>query len=772
MVPAPPRPARLVMPGRPDTELVRTRVWELPVRVAHWLIVAAIAILATTGLFIHRPYLPAAGWNSFLMAWARFAHILTGFVLIAALVLRTYWFFKGNLWARWSAYVPLRRDQWAGIGSMVEYYTFLRFTPVHRTGHNALAALTYLVIYILLFVEVFSGLALLARVAHSPGFDAMLGWLSTLAPAPYVREAHFFLTFAFLAFAIFHVYLSVLVGIEEQNGLMDSIFSGFKFVPLRELRAEVARVEGRPVYEKRHVALPERGPREPAAARPAPGPALLYHNWISYVGSVIAAIGLILFLVLFLYHVVGGGAEWNPYGDLVVFIGAPAVVVVGVVLILLGMYARWLQWRYRRPLSYPRYPRWDLNLPRDRKALLFFSLGGAGLLGLSLYAGINTYSYTDATLFCARTCHAMEPERTTHPIGPHANVDCSHCHVGPGATGWVNAKLRGLEELYAQVTNEYTRPIPTPLRYLRPVREGCERCHWPPTFFGGKARREIHFLSDEQNSRWELDLMVLVGSGRPDSPHPLGIHWHVVGKVEYVAADRQRQDVRWVRAVDPQTGVATVYTSGEVPKSPPPDVEMGTVANPLVMACIDCHNRPAHFLSPPTRMVDDALASKTIDPALPFVRREAVAVLSKRFSTREAAHQEIRRALGDFYSQQYPQVRAERGPAISKAVAAVQGIYDRSAFPALNARWDTYPNYVTHMNDRGCFRCHDGQHRSADGRTIRSECNSCHLILAQGPAGRMTTSVTPNGLEFQHPADIGDAWKETACSECHTGGSQ
>lgn len=768
----PARAPHTVLPGRPDTDLVRTRVWELPVRVAHWLMVPAIVVLAATGLFIHRPYLPPVGWHAFLMAWMRFAHIIAGFVLLAALVLRFYWFYRGNLWARWTAYVPLRADQWAGIGSMVEYYTFLRFTPVHRTGHNALAALTYLSLYVLLVVEAVCGLAMLVQIANSPGLNELLGWLPRLAPMEFVRVTHFALTFVFLAFAILHVYLSILVGIEEQNGLMDSIFSGYKFVPVRELREEVARVEGRRTYRKKPRPLPQGGAAGAPARGPAPGPVILFQNWLSAVGSLIAGLGLVLFLVLFLYHVVGGGAEWNPYGDLVVFIGAPAVVVIGVVLIVLGMYVTWLQWRHRKPLWFPRYPLWDLNLVRDRKALLAFTFGGVVLLGLTVYAGINTYNYTDATAFCGRLCHAMTLERVTHPLGPHANVECAQCHIGAGAAGWVSAKARGIEEAYAQLTNEYPRPIPTPLHYLRPVREGCERCHWPETLYGGAQRREIHFMSDEQNSQWIIDLMLLVGQANTGSQKPHGIHWHIVGKVEYVAADRQRQQIPWVRATDPETGAATVYTSGDVPAPSAPELEMGTTSSPLLLSCIDCHNRPAHFLPPPTRMVDAALAKGDLDPGLPFVRREAVAVLSKRFATSEAAHAEIDRAIKGFYAQQYPQVAASKAQTVARAVAAIETIYDRSAFPTLNARWDTYPNYQTHVYDRGCFRCHDGTHKSADGRTIRSDCGSCHLIGGQGPPGKMTSAVLPSGLEFQHPADIGDAWKTTGCFECHKGGSQ
>jgi hypothetical protein len=228
-----------------------------------------------------------------------------------------------------------------------------------------------------------------------------------------------------------------------------------------------------------------------------------------------------------------------------------------------------------------------------------------------------------------------------------------------------------------------------------------------------------------------------------------------------------------VRATDPRTGTATVYTSGSLPPTMPPGVETGSVANPLVMACINCHNKPAHFLAPPVSTVDDALAAARIDSSLPFVRREAVAVLSQRFPSTQAAREGIATHMRDFYTQQYPQVAGSRKPAIDRAIREIQAIFDRSMFPVMNARWDTYPNQQTHVNDRGCFRCHDGSHKSADGKTIRNDCNSCHVILRQGPAGKLMVASTPEGLPFQHPAaDIGDAWKATLCSDCHNGGSQ
>jgi Ni/Fe-hydrogenase 1 B-type cytochrome subunit len=44
--------------------------------------------------------------------------------------------------------------------------------------------------------------------------------------------------FAFFAFVIHHVYSAVLVSWEERNGLIESIFTGYKFVPKAELEEE------------------------------------------------------------------------------------------------------------------------------------------------------------------------------------------------------------------------------------------------------------------------------------------------------------------------------------------------------------------------------------------------------------------------------------------------------------------------------------------------------------------------------------------------------
>jgi len=106
-----------------------------------------------------------------------------------------------------------------------------------------------------LLVEILTGLALYSRVVGNPVLTQFIGWLPQLIDAQYLREIHYFLMFVFFAFVIFHVYASVLVSLEEENGLLDSIFSGWKFVPAGELRREVATIpEARSFARRQPVA--------------------------------------------------------------------------------------------------------------------------------------------------------------------------------------------------------------------------------------------------------------------------------------------------------------------------------------------------------------------------------------------------------------------------------------------------------------------------------------------------------------------------------------
>lgn len=241
------------LPGTPESELVRDYVWELPVRISHWLIFFAVAVLAFTGYYMHRPFLTVSGDETFTMAKMRFYHIIAGFVFSMAFVLRIYWMFGGNRCARWSAFIPLRKRQWSGIGHMVKYYTFLEWSPTHQVGHNALAAATYTLLFGVMFIQIITGFVLLNQVLDSGLLHFLFGWISGLIDIQYLRLIHYCVMWIFFVFVIHHVYSGVLVSTEEKNALMESIFTGYKFVPRWDLTDEESPC---PDPRRRHPAPP------------------------------------------------------------------------------------------------------------------------------------------------------------------------------------------------------------------------------------------------------------------------------------------------------------------------------------------------------------------------------------------------------------------------------------------------------------------------------------------------------------------------------------
>jgi Ni/Fe-hydrogenase 1 B-type cytochrome subunit len=218
----------------------RVYVWELPVRVSHWFIFLPVVVLSFTGYYMHNPFIVARSSTPFLMATMRFIHVVAGFVFIAAFLLRFYWFFKGNSWSNWRAFVPVHRRQWRGMGQMVAYYSFLRKDLVHQVGHNALAAVTYLVMFTLMLIEIITGLTLYTQVRGRWLLAWLFAWLPRVIDIQNIRLIHFCIMFAFFVFVIHHVYSAVLVSWEERNGLIESIFTGYKFVPTDELEEDVA----------------------------------------------------------------------------------------------------------------------------------------------------------------------------------------------------------------------------------------------------------------------------------------------------------------------------------------------------------------------------------------------------------------------------------------------------------------------------------------------------------------------------------------------------
>jgi nitrate/TMAO reductase-like tetraheme cytochrome c subunit len=477
----------------------------------------------------------------------------------------------------------------------------------------------------------------------------------------------------------------------------------------------------------------------------------LFRNWMSLTGLVIVIGSLFSFFLLFMLDAVAHFS--NPYIGILTYIIAPAFLIFGLLLTVIGL----LRERRKRGGAVSLVPpvQIDLSRPRDKRILAYFIAGSLFFLFLSAVGIYPTYHFSESVQFCGQTCHTvMKPELVTYQHGPHARVACVECHIGPGAAWFVKAKLSGTYQVYATLAKKYPTPIPTPVKNLRPAQETCEQCHWPKKFAGNLDRTYNYFIGDETNTPFTVRLVLKVGGGDPTHGPMSGIHWHmnVANKIEYVATDNERQKIPWVRMIDSQ-GVVTEF------RSPRFTNDVSQFANRIRrMDCMDCHNRPAHTYDTPDDAVSLAMSLGRIDRSLPYIKTNALYVLTKPYADQTQALQGIATLL----SERYPSK-----PGIHQAIDTVQQIYTNNFFPEMKANWQAYPNNIGHKDWPGCFRCHDGQHKAADGiRAIKAnDCNACHTILAQG-SGADLEQLTPNGQKFKHPADPVDG----ACNDCHSGG--
>lgn len=485
---------------------------------------------------------------------------------------------------------------------------------------------------------------------------------------------------------------------------------------------------------------------------PSPSQVSVFRNWLSLTGLIVAVGSLFAFCLLFLLDAVAHFS--NPYVGVMTYMVAPAFLVLGLVLGATGALMGRRGIRKTAAGAPPPLLLIDLSRPRHRRILAFFITGGLVFLLVTAFATYNAYHFTESVQFCGQACHTvMKPELTTYQHSPHARVACVQCHIGPGAGWFVRSKLSGTYQVYAVLADKYPRPVPTPIKNLRPAQETCEQCHWPKAFVGNLDRIYTHFLTDKSNTAYSVRMLLKVGGADPSHGPVGGIHWHmnVANKIEYIATDKDRQVIPWVRVTDPQSVVTEYRSSGFTN-----DLSRYTIRR---MDCMDCHNRPAHKYGKPDSAVDLAMALGRIDAGIPGIKRNAVEVLVGTYATTQEAMEKIATSL----VARYP-----NDPRIRPVIDVVQQVYRDNMFPEMKANWKSYPDNIGHKDWSGCFRCHDGDHKTADKKQEikANDCNACHIIVAQGQGAELL-KLSAEGQPFAHPGgDVGDM----KCHDCHTGG--
>ncbi|HUJ16548.1 MAG TPA: NapC/NirT family cytochrome c [Nitrospirota bacterium] len=493
-----------------------------------------------------------------------------------------------------------------------------------------------------------------------------------------------------------------------------------------------------------------------------------FYNPVSLIGAVIAVFNAAF--TVFLAIAETFSEHHRPYADLVIFLVLPALVLLGIVLIIIGIRRERRRRQQRIPGERPLLVV-DFNESRHRNAVVALLAVFLVLSLLYAFAGYKVYEYTESDIFCARLCHTVHnTEDRSHAFAVHARIGCSACHVGSGIKYFLLYKMKGTRQLFDILTDRYPRPIPTPVADLRPSQDVCENCHGPKYRISQRLESRTYFLADKKNTRKTINLLLRMGKAElATTERPPRMHWHysTTEEIVYAATDTKRMVIPWIR-VKRLDGKERVYRSIEAKMS---DAEAAK-AGSRRMDCVDCHNRQGHPFNPPSVVLNALLSTNLVDPGLPEAKSAAVAALEAEYPSREEAHSGIARSIREFYAKTHPEVASAKQAAIEQAIAELQRAYDRNYDPHMKLSWKTFPNNQGHRFSPGCFRCHDGKHRSDDGAVLSRDCSLCHLLIERAGAtgaGR-TDSAVFHVMKYPHPVDIGDSWKQMLCHECHGAG--
>lgn len=368
-----------------------------------------------------------------------------------------------------------------------------------------------------------------------------------------------------------------------------------------------------------------------------------------------------------------------------------------------------------------------------RKVILFSTLLAVGNFFIVLMIAFMGHHYSETPEFCGTLCHStMNPEYVSYQNSPHSRVACVDCHVGPGLKWFVASKISGLRQVVSLATNTYDRPIKVPIHGLRPTQGTCEECHRPQLFVGEKLIVRNKYEEDEENSLLQTVLLLKVGSGGHRGTKASGIHWHISEgtKISYTYLDKSRQQISRVKLTRAD-GTEVVYNNSDFEGEEGGKGNNSHEGGSKIMDCVDCHTRPTHMYQSASQALNNRIDSGEISKDIPYIKQQAMEVINQDYPSHAVAKKQIAAALTSWYHENQADFIKDKGELLENSIGAIQEAYTDNVFPSMKIGWDNYIGNLGHLDDGGCFRCHNESFESAAGDTISQDCDNCHVILAE-----------------------------------------
>ena len=186
----------------------------------------------------------------------------------------------------------------------------------------------------------------------------------------------------------------------------------------------------------------------------------LGQNPVTLTGAVITTSTALTTIAFWFYEIFLPGPP-HPYIGILVFLTLPAIFVLGLLLIPLGI---WLRRRSLRgsgqlPAAFPTI---DLRLPVVRRTLEWVVVATGINLLIIATASYRGVEYLDSTNFCGTTCRYASREYRL-PRFP-ARAACVDCTLGLGCRGLCEQKLGNLRRVPMTSSNVPHLSAPHSLR--------------------------------------------------------------------------------------------------------------------------------------------------------------------------------------------------------------------------------------------------------------------------------------------------------------------
>ena len=219
-------------------KLRRIYVWELPVRIYHWINVLVLLILVVTGFYISNPLAIMTHKDVsqlYTMGWFRYLHFAAAYLFFFNFMARIYWGFVGNKYASWRQFIPISKQFVSEMWTVIKMDILLLKGSLKdrqhlSVGHNALAGMTYFLTFIMFLVQCLTGFGLYASMSDW-WFPNLFSWVPAMLGGDILtRQIHHWVMWFFILFAFIHVYLVFYHDYVEGRGEISSMGGGWKFI--------------------------------------------------------------------------------------------------------------------------------------------------------------------------------------------------------------------------------------------------------------------------------------------------------------------------------------------------------------------------------------------------------------------------------------------------------------------------------------------------------------------------------------------------------------